>query len=265
MRIAPIIHTRTFFCDFNSEFLVRPNCFMDSDIKWARKYVLGATASIDTLQGVRWLISDNGKYRMAGVVGFLKSICSKCQLSEDERLKSEELFCDDKGRLIYAFIGVVIDKNNNDNYENLSLNFLWKLYLDEIYPIWKRTYQEIKLEDFRTVDAKEKLDTVANELVESDLVDLKNIYEANPVTDYQLFVHFFADRDKSEFSFCSNIIDFNIVKQSVYSIITTSKNIIDRIGRDKENKSNSNKNEIPYQIPFSSENVEQSQTPKKKI
>ena len=72
MKVAPIIHTRTFSCDFNSEFLVRPECFMDSDIKWARKNVLGATGEIDGLQGVRWLIADNGKYRMAGVVGFLK-------------------------------------------------------------------------------------------------------------------------------------------------------------------------------------------------
>lgn len=96
MKAAPIIHTRTFSCDFNSEFLVRPAFFMDSDIKWARKNVSGATGEIDGLQGVRWLIADNGKYRMAGVVGFLKSICSKCQLSEADKMKSEELFCDDK-------------------------------------------------------------------------------------------------------------------------------------------------------------------------
>jgi len=110
LRVAPLIHTRTYNCDFNSEFLIRPDVFMDIDIKWARKIVLGATAAIDGLQGVRWVIADNGKYRIAGIVGVLKTICSKCKLSEELQQKSKELFCDDKGRLVYAFIGVVIDK-----------------------------------------------------------------------------------------------------------------------------------------------------------
>ena len=78
MRVAPIIHTRTYSCDFNSEFMVRPDCFLDSDIKWARRNVLGATGAIDSIQGERWIIIDNGKYRIAGVVGFLKNICQKC-------------------------------------------------------------------------------------------------------------------------------------------------------------------------------------------
>ncbi len=160
MRIAPIIHTRTFSCDFNSEFLVKPECFMDFDIKWARKNVLGATVEIDGLQGFRWLIADNGKYRMAGVVGFLKNICSKCQLSAEETLKSEEIFCDDKGRLVYAFIGIVIDKQRNDNYGAISLEYLWKIYLNKIYPIWKRTYQEAVLEKFTDINVEPITNTV---------------------------------------------------------------------------------------------------------
>ena len=244
MRIAPIIHTRTFSCDFNSEFLVRPDCFMDSDIKWARKNVLGATGEIDGLQGVRWLISDNGKYRMAGVVGFLKSICSKCQLSEDDKLKSEELFCDNKGRLVYAFIGIVIDKQYNDNYGNISLDYLWKMYLNEIYPIWKRTYQEVILEGFTDIDVKPVTNTVT---VEPVIVGSKSLYEANAVTDYELFSYFLCNGNKTKFSFCSNILDFNIVKQNDFSIITTSQNTITRITRENVIKLRSVLNEHPSQ------------------
>ena len=260
MRIAPIIHTRTFCCDFNSEFLVRPDCFMNSDIKWARKNVLGATGEIDGLQGVRWLISDNGKYRMAGVVGFLKNICSKCQLSEDDKLKSQELFCDNKGRLVYAFIGIVIDKQHNDNYGSISIDYLWKMYLNEIYPIWKRTYQEVILEGFTDIDVKPIINTVT---VEPIMIGSKNLYEANTVMDYELFSYFLC-KNKKEFSFCSNILDFNMVKQNDFSIVTTSQNIITKIIRENVVKSKSVLNEQPYQMMSSVNRTEPSQMPKTK-
>ena len=100
VRIAPIIYTRTYRCDFNSEFMVRPDTFMDSDIKWVRKNVLDATGAIDGMRGERWLVIDNGTYRIAGLVGFLKDICEKCNLSNEESEKSKTLFYDDKGRLV---------------------------------------------------------------------------------------------------------------------------------------------------------------------
>lgn len=229
MRVAPIIHTRTYSCDFNSEFLVRPDRFMDSDIKWARKNVLGATGEIDGLQGVRWIIADNEKYRMAGVVGFLKSICSKCQLSEEDKQRSEELFCDNKGRLVYAFIGVVIDKLNNIDYGKLTYEYLWNMYLDKMYPIWKRTYQEVILEPFTDIKVE-----MASKFVpmESVFVGSKELLESNQAIDYDLFIGYLCNSNKRHFSFCSNIIDFNMVKESDFSIITTSQNIITRMTRD---------------------------------
>lgn len=229
LRVAPIIHTRTFSCDFNTEFLVRPDRFMDSDIKWARKNVLGATGEIDGLQGVRWLIADNEKYRLAGVVGFLKSICSKCQLSMEDKQRSEELFCDNKGRLVYAFIGVVIDKINNIDYGKLTYEYLWNMYLSKMYPIWKRTYQEVSLEPFTDI----KVEIASKfEPRESVFVGSKELLESNQALDYDLFIDYLCNNNKSYFSFCSNIMDFNMVKQSDFSIVTTSQNIITRMKRD---------------------------------
>ena len=229
MIVAPIIHTRTFSCDFNSEFLVRPDSFLDSDIKWARKNVLGATKSIDGLVGVRWLIADNEKYRMAGVVGFLKDICLKCQLSDENKRKSEELFCDDKGRMVYAFIGIVIDKRKSVDYGMVSYEYLWNLYFEKIYDIWNRTYQEIVLEKFVDI----KFDTISTEMEMSPtIIGLKELFEVNPVTDYNLFSSLLCNKNKDNFSFCSNIQDFNLIKQSNFSIMTTSRNIIKRLERE---------------------------------
>ena len=255
MIVAPIIHTRTFSCDFNSEFLVRPDRFMDSDIKWARKNVLGATGEIDGLQGVRWLIADNEKYRIAGVVGFLKNICSKCRMSESDRLKSEELFCDDKGRLVYAFIGIVIDKAHSDSFGMLTLDYLWSIYLDKVYPIWKRTYQEIVLESFSNVN----LETVTNRITEEPIsAGSKELFEANAVTDYELFCNLLCNTNKTNFSFCSNIVDFNVVKQSEFSIVTTSRNIITRLKKENVTKPDSDVKESLTATVSSSDSFEQS-------
>lgn len=234
---------------------------MDSDIKWARKNVLGATREIDGLQGVRWMIADNGKYRMAGVVGFLKSICSKCQLSENDRMKSKELFCDDKGRLVYAFIGIVIDKHHNDDYGRISLDYLWKIYLNEIGPIWKRTYQDVIMKAFTDINANSVVNTVT---MESVMVGSKSLYEANAVMDYELFSDFLCNRNKADFSFCSNILDFNMVKQSEFIIITTSQNIITRITRENIVKPSIDLNEQSSQVMTSVDRTEPSQMPETK-
>lgn len=229
LRVAPIIHTRTYSCDFNSEFMVRPDCFFDSDIKWARKNVLGATGSIDSLQGERWLIMDNGKYRIAGVVGFLKNICAKCNLSEERAKKSEELFCDDKGRLVYAFIGVAIDTLNSESYGKITYDYLWNIYLDMMYPIWKRTYQEAITRKFENME----LDgTVNNPSIESCKIGVQEFYETNPAIDYELFEYYLCNKSNNNFSFCTNIGDFNVAKQCDFSIITTSQNIITRLKRN---------------------------------
>lgn len=244
MIIAPIIHTRTFSCDFNSEFLVKPSSFKDSDIKWARKNILGATEEIDSLQGFRWLIADNEKYRIAGVVGFLKNIYSKVEksLSEDDKLKSKELFCDNKDRLVYAFIGIVIDKNkNNNNYGTLTFDYLWNIYLNKIYPIWKSSYQEIIFEDFIDIEVKHIKNNV--DLEKPIEIDSRKFFESNAVTDYELFSYFLCNKYEQNFSFCSNVSTFSTVKQSKFTIITTSKNIITRIERENTANLNSASNE----------------------
>lgn len=226
LKVAPLIHTRTYNCDFNSEFLVRPDCFLDSDIKWARKYILNATGEIDNIQGERWIIVDNGKYKLAGVVGFLKNICNRCTLSDDEYSKSKFLFCDDKGRLVYAFIGVVIEKNMG--FGKITYDYLWRKYLEYIFPIWKRTYQEVILKGF-VEEEFEKCDCSYDEKPEE--CGGHKLYESNPNLDYRRFETFLGRTTSNGFSYCSNMCDYNLVKQSDFSVICTSRNVITRMKR----------------------------------
>jgi len=247
LKVAPIIHTRTFSRDFNSKFLVKPNTFFDSDIEWARKNIQGATEEIDTLQGFRWLVVDNEKYRIAGVVGFLQNIYSEVEdlLSEDEKLKSKELFCDEKNRLVYAFIGVVIDKDNNNNYGTICLDYLWNIYLKKVYPIWKGTSENTIFENFENIEAKLTDITISEKAIN---VGSKEFFESNEKIDYELFSYFLCNEQKKNFSFCSNLSSFNIVKRSEFSVITTSKNIITRIKRENVSNLNSISNEQKLQV-----------------
>lgn len=261
MKVAPIIHTRTFSRDFNSKFLVKPSIFFDSDIEWARKNVQGATEEIDTLQGFRWLVVDNEKYRIAGVVGFLQNIYSEIEnsLSENDKLKSKELFCDEKNRLVYAFIGVVIDKCNNNNYGTISLDYLWNVYLNKVYSIWKGTSENTIFENFENIEVKLTDTTITEKAIN---VGSKEFFESNAKIDYELFSYFLCNEQKKNFSFCSNLSSFNVVKRSEFSVITTSKNIITRIKRENISNSNSISNEQKLQVDYPTNNYEISQKSK---
>ena len=229
MKIAPIIHTRTYSCDFSPELKVRPETFMDSDVKWARKIILEATKSIDNLQGERWVIADNGKYRLAGVVGFLKNICSKCSILEEERKSMEELFYDDKGRLVYAFIGIVINISEIDNSIILTYDDLWNIFIKFIQPVWKRIYQEVITTNFDEYELKGISDKFFS--IEPEQVGERKIHEANSNMDYKLFCWYLCNKSENNITFCSNITDINTVKESEFKIITTSSNIITRLKR----------------------------------
>ena len=226
LKVAPLIHTRTYSCDFNSEFLVRPDCFLDSDIKWARKYILNATGGIDNAKGERWVIVDNGKYRLAGVVGLLKNICNKCTLSNEEYSKSESLFRDDEGRLVYAFIGVVIEKGISAG--KITYDYLWHKYLEYIFPIWNRTHQEVILKGF-VEEEFERCDCSYSEKAEE--CGSQKLYESNPDLDYKRFETFLSKDRLNCFSYCSNMCDYKLVEQSDFSIICTSRNVITRMKR----------------------------------
>ena len=236
---------------------------MASDIKWARKKVLGATGEIDSLRGLRWMISDNQKYRVAGVVGFLKDIYSECQnLSEEDKQKSESLFCDNKNRAVYAFIGIVIDKYQTDSFGTIAIDYLWKVFLDRLYPIWNNTYQEVHLEPFSELS----LDLIAEKTNRAPVrLGEKLFFESNPSEDYKLFSEYISREECDDFSFCSNISDFNMVKQSDFLIITTSDNNITRLSRANESKQSVIQNEDSLQTePFIINNVSQNEPFEKK-
>lgn len=224
MKAAPIIFTRTFYTDY--EFRVKPETFTKEDTVWALNYIRKATGKVELEKGVRWLIVDHGTYRMAGVAGRLDAICAQCNLADEVRTRSEEMYRDNFGRAVIAFIGVVIDKLPSATYGQLSLDYLWSIYLEKISPIWLRTYQTEGLSTFTDME----LHPINYEMVSSpEKIGELEFYSAEADEDFKLFTKYLCSENR-EFSFCSNVTEksYGLLREGAFTIVTTSAGNRDR-------------------------------------
>lgn len=246
MSFSTIIHSRTFHCDFISDFIVRPESFLATDIKFFRKYILQATENIDILNGFRWVIIDNEHYRIAGIVGFIKDMILESNLNQSELDELKLLAYDDKGRATYAFIGEAISKSNY-KYTEINIDSLLREYIKFIRPKWMSVTIQSTLSTVYAISDYADILKKSKPLIDSiNLID-KDIYEANNKFDYELFQYFLNQELLDNFSFCSNLENYNTIKNCDFSTLTTSNNNIVRLKRDKSNthinaNANSNSN-----------------------
>lgn len=246
MSFSTIIHSRTFHCDFISDFIVRPESFLATDIKFFRKYILQATENIDILNGFRWVIIDNEHYRIAGIVGFIKDMILESNLNQSELDELKLLAYDDKGRATYAFIGEAISKSNY-KYTEINIDSLLREYIKFIRPKWMSATIQSTLSTVYAIPDYANILKKSKPLIDSiNLID-KDIYEANNKFDYELFQYFLNHELLGNFSFCSNLENYNTIKNCDFSTLTTSNNNIVRLKRDKSNthinaNANSNSN-----------------------
>lgn len=229
IRIAPIIHSRTYYCDFNPKFIVRPEGFSDEDISWIRKRILIATSDIDRIPNERWIcINYKGKI-IAGIVCFINKLIIKCDVNDNNFTK------DEKGRNIYAFIGIVIENKTDNESIGLDYKFLLNLYNKYISKLWEKKVLESIQCKYEEID--KNLINDNNSSIKEKVKSIKNliIYETD-TNDKDLF-NYYLSQNKS---FCSNIINFNdvrtIINEDIFLAISISNNLIKRL-----------KNEFRYQ------------------
>lgn len=231
MKVAPLIHTRTFHCDFNASFAVKPAFFLEEDVQWARKFVLEATKSIDRFQGHRWLVVDSKEYRLIGIVAFNKHIFERCDVNNPDNQNIPELFFDDKGRPVYSFIGMVVKREDflNCQIGELSFDIFGKIYAEYIPNIWQKRLSETLLSSVMELPS---VSFSMNDAIQPVRIGQKHLYESNVEIDSRLFAININSPFEPGKSFCSNISDYATVKNSIFSHITTSGNTIIRCKRD---------------------------------
>lgn len=227
--------TRTYSGDFNHNFNIRPVDFLNIDISNLREYILSASKDSDNLKFGRWFIFNTEKYQVLGFIGIFKDIVNLCNtLTQEEKRDSEGLLKDDKGRLTWGFIGIVIKdyKNNNDGkYIIPFYDFLWKIFLKNMKGIWNSTSIDSKSVPYYDYDNLENIEI--DQIEPSVIFDNKKIYELNQDRDYKLFKYFLKSKD-SNFSFCSNVAFYKNVIESPFSVLTTTYNNIYRLKEEKK-------------------------------
>lgn len=222
LKVAPLIHSRTLRCDFNPGFLVRPNDFTDSDAKIIHKRILEATASIDSMQGFRWIVFHEGKFCVAGAVCILKNLASKCDIPTED----EKFFFDIRQRSTYAFIGGSIQSDDGAIPE-ISYQQLWDWYVTNVSDIWERTVVETQKTDYLQVPFYEPNTMIPNN---GEIINEVTFYESSEARDLILFYYYLKKAVTGQnISYCSNLLNFRDVERCSYQAVTTSNNVINRL------------------------------------
>lgn len=225
IKAAPLIHSRTLYCDFNPRFLARPRNMTDSQALQIRKKILEATKSVDSLKGFRWVVFREDSLCVAGLVCFVEQLASQCQIEE----RDKKFFLDSKERPIYAFIGAVMaDENvgNDAGVPELPYQQLWDWYTKAMRDVWERQVVDTELTDDEPIETENK----SLPDYEKHVIHSKDVYESSEMVDRNLFYRYLQLALKgNSVSYCSNITNFLDAKQSSYTAITTTDNIRRRL------------------------------------
>lgn len=220
-KAAIIIHTRTKHCDYPSVLTVTPEGLASKTASSMRKAILAATRSIDSLENnaVRRVIFSTDGWVMAGMVAFLKHLA-------DGSPDDENLFTDEKGRSIYAFTGLVFQAGQEA--PQIDKAALWEGFKKYMSPVWERTTLDLQSAPFADTTAL----TTASEPHGEQTAGGMTFYTVSG-SDSEVFDYYLTQAAQGkDISFCSNIVDFRVIKDRAFNIITTAPNLIERAERE---------------------------------
>ena len=163
MKIAPIIHSRTLYRDFNPNFAVRPK---DLNVDWAMNKILPSTRDIDILDGVRRMFATDGKICIAGIACNFKMFAEKF-LSAEEHDAAKKYFCDERGREIKVFLGYVF---KDSGVPDVSDSKLWQMFKKYFAPQWKLQNPETVIAPYEDCGVK----SVAKKTLEKNFIRQTN-------------------------------------------------------------------------------------------
>ena len=252
-KAAFIIYTRTKCCDYPSRLNVYPNGIPQPVYASMREVIVSAAQSIDTLDQdkARLVIYSAENCVIAGMVAFLKYLA-------DGSSADVNMYTDAKGRSIYAFVGLVFKKGQKAPL--ITKASLWEGFKKYMSPVWERSsYEEAinaAFEDFAEAGSPDKPQG-------KQTAGGINFYTING-DDSAVFEYYLEQAARGEkVSFCSNIVDFRVINQRPFKVITTTPNIIARAKKELSALSAARKNspnkQSAYSLQSNSQNSEHSQ------
>ena len=215
MKIAPLIHSRTLYRDFNPNFAVRP---ADLNVQWAMSKILPSTRDIDILDGVRRMFATDGKICIAGIACNFKMFAKKF-LSAEEYDAAKKYFCDERGREIKVFLGYAF---KDGGVPDVSDSKLWQMFKKYFAPQWELKTPETVIAPYEDCGVK----SVAKKSLD------KKFYPSDERGDLELFEQCLAERK----DFCSNVDAVKIAEDGKYEIITAPQGVISRLQAEAQKK-----------------------------
>ena len=221
MEIAPLIHSRTFYCDFNPNFAVPPN---DLNVQWATSKIIPAMKDVDILNGVRRLVAFNGSTGIAGVACNFRYFVEN-YLSADEHTEAEKYLHDERGRELKIFLGYAFKGNG---VPNISYSDLWKMFKEKLAPEWEYKTFNTVIAPYGNCDTK----NVSSKISPTEKINGVEIYESGENVDIEIFEKCLAEHK----DFCSNVDDARILESGNYNVISAPQNIINRLKSEAQKK-----------------------------
>ena len=216
MQIAPLIHSRTKFCDFNPNFAVRP---ADLDVSWAMKKVLQSTSDIDILNGARLLTANNGKVGIVGIAcKFRYFIENYAPESFDD---AKEFFQDERGREIKIFLGYVF---KGAGVPDVPFKNFWQMFKENLAPKWDLQVAETVITSYENCAEK----NIGGKISPVEKINGIDFYTGG--NEKNLLDQCIADKK----NFCSNVDQFKIITSGEFNAISTSANNIERYKQEKK-------------------------------
>lgn len=220
MELAPLIHSRTFHCDFNPNFAVRAD---DVDVNWAMKKILLATSDVDILNGVRRLVASNGKICIAGIACNLRFFAEKYLTDSD----AKNYFHDERGREVKIFLGYSFKGGNKNEIPNIDYMTLWKMFKDNLAPVWKSPTAETVTVNYKTCATKN-----INGGINLQNIGGINFVESNESNDEKIFELCLGTGK----NLCTNADQMKIINSGEFEIISTTSSLINRFKSESEKK-----------------------------
>lgn len=222
MKIAPLIHSRTGQCDYNSKFAVRPNDF--SEIQWARSKILAATRNIDRFNGIRRIVAAKNGVCIAGIVCTMKYFVNNCLTGADK--DAAQPYIDVHGRLYGVFLGYAF-KGNANEIPDVNYSDLWQWFKEYLAPEWEKKSARTVEVDYFTWD-RVKSAHVTNHGTE--------FYDSAAINEENLFEEYLSRALTEEVAFCSNVENIQAVEDGIYTAVTTSASNIEKLKANLEIK-----------------------------
>lgn len=221
MEIAPLIHSRTGQCDYNSKFAVRPKNFSSNMILWARSKISPATRNIGCFDGIRRIVAAKNGTCIAGIVCSMKYFVNNCLTGEEK--ESAQPYSHIRGTLYGVFLGYVFKCKGNE-IPIVSNSDLWQCFSKYLIPEWEKKSARAVEVDYFPCD-KVKPAHAPNHETE--------FYDSAIVDDEELFREYLSKAliSPEKFAFCSNVENIQAVEDGIYTAVTTSASNVDKLKR----------------------------------